>query len=56
MIEPIRTQSEVAKIMTERGHPLSRERVQQIEKRAIEKLSKDSELAKLAREYFESQK
>ena len=40
MIEPIRTQEEVRKILAERGWNVSRTRIYQIELRAIEKLRK----------------
>jgi len=47
----IRTQSEVAQIMTDRGYPMSRGRVHQLEKQAIEKLRE--RLQQIADRYFE---
>lgn len=48
-----RTQEEVAEIMTQRGYPMSRARVQQIEEAAIKKMKRHPlmrELAELLRE------
>lgn len=38
LVLPIRTQTEVAQIMTDRGYPMGRGRVHQIEKEALEKI------------------
>lgn len=46
----IRTQTEVAQIMTERGYPMGRGRVYQIEKAALEKLAASQELREIAEE------
>lgn len=43
-----RTQEEVARIMTERGYPMSRGRVQQIEQAAMRKLARNAALLELA--------
>ncbi len=45
-----RTHEEVAEIMTERGHPMKRGVVWQIEKRALKKLAKDPVLREFVHE------
>lgn len=49
-LHSIRTQSEVAEIMTERGYPMNRSMVYALEKRALRKMAKHPILAALARD------
>jgi hypothetical protein len=46
----IRTQTEVAKILTERGDPMSRATVQAIETQALKKLARDPRIIAIALE------
>jgi virulence-associated protein VapD len=46
----IRSQEDVARIMTERGFKMSRGRVYQLEKAALEKITQDPEIRAIAAE------
>lgn len=46
-IGPVRTQAEVAAIMTKRGHPMGKANVYDAEKKGITKLARDPELRRL---------